>query len=277
MKGPSILFTMLKLLEANKSWMKTITTIASDIDGTLTDEDGHFSPELIQAFLLCQRIGIKVILVTGRPASWVQGMVEYLPVAGGIGENGGLYCPKEKEAPMKMLMTNESSLPNANWDAIEQAHLRRRQMFEKLLERYPQLYPTADCITRLTDFTFPIANLTHDDLEIINALCVANGYGFTYSSIHGHIKHPDQHKASGIQTVLTYVPELQAERHQVVTVGDSRNDQEMFDKSTFPNSVGVANIEKHLPSMSIHPAYVTTLPGAKGFCELIDYLVKNRN
>ncbi len=277
MKRPIILFTMLKLSDADHSWMKDITTIASDIDGTLTDEYGHFSAELIDAFILCQRVGIKVILVTGRPASWVQGMVEYLPVAGGIGENGGLYCPKDKEVSMKMLMTHDAFLPDVEWNSIECDRLHRRKMFETLLEKYPQLYPTADCVTRLTDFTFPIAGLSQDQLVGINTLCAKQGFGFTYSSIHGHIKNPNQHKASGIQRVLKYVPELQASPHQVVTVGDSRNDQEMFDSLLFPNSVGVANIVKHLPNMSIHPRYVTTSPGVKGFCELITDLVKNRD
>lgn len=100
--------------------------------------------------------------------------------------------------------------------------------------------------------------------------------GGTYSSIHGHIKDSRQHKASGILKTITLVPELQTVAEQVVTVGDSRNDQEMFDSRHFPYSVGVANIAKHLPGMVIKPTYVTTSSGVDGFCELIDALVKSR-
>ncbi len=257
-------------------WLQTIDTIATDVDGTLTDEHGHFSPELISAFLLCERYNIKVILVTGRPASWVQGMVEYLPVKGGIGENGGLYCPKKREAPMRLLMAEADNLPEISLDYVEATRKQRLAVFDLIRAQYPFLKPTGDCVTRLTDFTFPIDNLTASDLVSIEAICHDKNWGFTHSSIHGHIKDPNQHKASGILKTIRLVPELQTDAERVVTVGDSRNDQEMFDPSLFPHSVGVANITRHLPSMQVPPSYITTLPGVQGFCELIDHLVKNR-
>lgn len=260
----------------DSEWLRKITTIATDIDGTLTDEHGHFSEELIRAFLLCKQTGIKVILITGRPASWVQGMVEYFPVAGGIGENGGLYCPKQKEAPMRVLVGSNNDLPEVTLEYVERGRLARMAMFADLKLRFPQLRPTGDCVTRLTDFTFPLDNLSIEDLVLIESMCRAKSFGFTYSSIHGHIKDPDQHKASGILKLIQNVPELAASVEQIVTVGDSRNDQEMFDPQHFPYSVGVANIAKHLPHMHIHPAYVTAEPGVIGFCQLVDLLIESR-
>ncbi len=76
--------------------------------------------------------------------------------------------------------------------------------------------------------------------------------------------------------MIGLVPELRTSPARVVTVGDSRNDQEMFDPQHFPHSVGVANIERHLPSMQIQPSYVTVSPGVEGFRELIQALVKGR-
>ncbi len=269
---------MQPLAHAHKSdWLKDITTIATDIDGTLTNEDGHFSAELIRAFEVCLRASIRVLLVTGRPASWVQGMVEYLPVVGGIGENGGIYCPKQKEADMRLLMVDEATMPPVSLAAIEAGRLGRLKVFERLKEKYPQLVPTGDCVTRLTDFTFPLGNLSHTDLADIETICSSAGYGFTYSSIHGHIKHPDQHKASGILKTIRLVPELKATVEQVITVGDSRNDQEMFDHQLFPYSVGVANIARHVPHMAILPQFVTIQPGVLGFCELVEQLLAARS
>ncbi|MBI4836509.1 MAG: HAD hydrolase family protein [Candidatus Abawacabacteria bacterium] len=131
-------------------------------------------------------------------------------------------------------------------------------------------------MARLTDFTFPLEGLNYTDLIEIERLCQVNGWGFTYSSIHGHIKDPHQHKAAGIRKLIRLASELRTEAKQLITVGDSRNDQEMFDSSLFPYSVGVANIERHLNQMQYHPKYVTEAPGAAGFCELIAALVKNK-
>lgn len=257
-------------------WLAGIDTVATDVDGTLTDDNGHFTPGLVDAFLTCQRHGIRVILVTGRPASWVQGMVEYFPVAGGIGENGGLYCPKLREAPMRLLMTDADELPEISLDYVEKTSAERRRVFDLIRQQYPRLRPTGDCVTRLTDFTFPLDGLSAVDLVIINRICADNGWGFTYSSIHGHIKDPRQHKASGILKTIGLVPELKTIPTKVVTVGDSRNDQEMFAPKDFPHSVGVANIARHLPNMEIKPSYVTVSSGVEGFRELIHALVKGR-
>lgn len=269
---------MIKLADTGgESWLRGIDTVATDVDGTLTNLSGHFSAELIAAFEQCQRNNIRVLLVTGRPASWVQGMVEYLPVAGGIGENGGLYCPKEREAPMRLLTTDDDLLPEVTLEYVENTRRERLKMFALLRERYPHLRPTGDCVTRLTDFTFPIDGLVANDLQAIEAMCHAQGWGFTHSSIHGHIKDPRQHKASGISQVIKKISNLRTDPSRVVTVGDSRNDQEMFDPVHFPRSVGVSNIERHLPNMQVHPAYITILPGVQGFCELVTHLTRNRD
>lgn len=127
--------------------------------------------------MACQRVGIRVILVTGRPASWVQGMVEYLPVAGGIGENGGLYCSKAKEAPMQLLITDDSTLPEVSLEFVEKTKADRHRVFDLIKQQYPFLRPTGDCVTRLTDFTFPLVGLSSPDLVIIAHICAANGWG----------------------------------------------------------------------------------------------------
>ncbi|MBI4836510.1 MAG: HAD hydrolase family protein [Candidatus Abawacabacteria bacterium] len=123
---------MIKLGDAESRWMREINTVATDVDGTLTDASGHFSPDFIAALQLCQRNNIRVLLVTGRPAPWVQGMVEYLPVAGGIGENGGIFCPKEKEANMRLLVGDNDELPLLDWKKIEADRLARMAIFEIL-------------------------------------------------------------------------------------------------------------------------------------------------
>lgn len=70
--------------------LTNIRLVATDMDGTLTT-DGKFTAALLQALEDLTAHGIKVLIVTGRSAGWVSGLVSYLPVAGPIAENGNLF------------------------------------------------------------------------------------------------------------------------------------------------------------------------------------------
>jgi hydroxymethylpyrimidine pyrophosphatase-like HAD family hydrolase len=61
--------------------LRSIRLIATDIDGTLTVGQ-HFSSQLLIALEKLQAVGLPVLLVTGRSAGWVEGLANYLPVAG---------------------------------------------------------------------------------------------------------------------------------------------------------------------------------------------------
>ncbi len=76
--------------------LKDIRLIATDVDGTLTRHD-KFTPELLHAIDLINAKGVKLLLVTGRSAGWVSALNNYLPVAGAIAENGGLFFNESGE------------------------------------------------------------------------------------------------------------------------------------------------------------------------------------
>jgi HAD superfamily hydrolase (TIGR01484 family) len=73
----------------NQSTLSNIRLIASDVDGTLT-QNGKFSSDFISTLLDLQSAGIKVLLVTGRSTGWVNALVNYLPVEGAIAESSSL-------------------------------------------------------------------------------------------------------------------------------------------------------------------------------------------
>ena len=78
------------LFSLNNINLSDIHLIASDVDGTLT-QNGKFSSNFISTLQDLQSSGIKVLLVTGRSAGWVSALVNYLPVIGAIAENGGIF------------------------------------------------------------------------------------------------------------------------------------------------------------------------------------------
>src|ERR687886_2778749 len=75
--------------------------MAPDMDGTLTQQ-GKFTASLLQALEDLSAADIPVLIVTGRSAGWVSGLVTYLPVVGAIAENGGLFYPADSANPVAL-------------------------------------------------------------------------------------------------------------------------------------------------------------------------------
>ena len=71
------------LFSLNDIDLSDIRLIASDVDGTLT-QNRKFSSDFISTLLDLKSAGIKVLLVTGRSAGWVNALVNYLPIEGAI-------------------------------------------------------------------------------------------------------------------------------------------------------------------------------------------------
>ena len=81
-------------------------------------------------------------------------------------------------------------------------------------------------------------------------------------------------RTAKLQVMRQYFPQFTLE--QVVTVGDSPNDESLFNPSYFNHSVGVANVRDYANQMQHQPTYITSAAEGKGFCELAAYLLKNK-
>ena len=249
------------LLNLNQADLSDIRLIASDVDGTLT-RNGKFSSDFISTLLDLQSSGIKVLLVTGRSAGWVSALVNYLPVSGAIAENGGVFLQADGQKDLL------SSVPN-----LSRHRILLENTFHHIKQLFPNLLTSADNQFRITDWTFDVDNLSADDIQAISAQCDLMGWSFTYSNVQCHIKPLSQDKATGLLSVLKkYFPELNSQ--QVLTVGDSPNDEAMFDPALFPISVGVANVRHYQDKMLHLPKYVTEASEFAGFSELAKLLLQ---
>ena len=249
------------ILKAAQNCWQNISLIATDMDGTLTKE-GKFTSDLLEILEEIAKTEIDIIIVTGRSAGWVDAVANYLPIQGAIAENGGLFY-------------NNQSLTSKLIREIEDIDLHRQQLaqiFSLVQERFPHIKESRDNRFRLTDWTFDVAGLTTTELEEISNICWQEGWSLTYSTIQCHIKHAVQNKAIALQQVLSqHFPQLQPE--QIVTVGDSPNDQSLFDASKFPLSVGVANVLHYKEQLQHQPTYITSKPEVEGFRELVELLI----
>ncbi len=246
----------------SKVAFEKVRLVATDMDGTLTVK-GQFEPSLLQAFDRLRSHNIEVMIVTGRSAGWVSGLVNYLPVVGAIAENGGLYISKHNLEPV--------ILPDIPQMAAHRDRLAN--LFDKLKKRYPNLRPALDNPFRITDWTFDIDGLSEDDIAWLQkTACAEPTMGFTYSNVQCHLKIERQNKAAGLTKVLQQqFPQLTPA--EVVTVGDSPNDESLFDPGQFPCSVGVANVAHYLSVLAHQPSYITKAAEGAGFIELVDGLI----
>lgn len=249
------------LQKTDSSFWQNIKLIATDMDGTLTQK-GKFTSDLIATLEDLARANTPVLIVTGRSAGWVSGLVNYLPIAGAIAENGGLFYPAGNEEAIALT-------PISN-------RLQHRQelgaVFQKLQQYVPQIRESSDNRFRITDWTFDVQGLSIEQLDRLSTICQELGWGFTYSNVQCHIKPLNQDKAIGLLQVLQnywqYTPE------QVLTVGDSPNDESLFNPKYFPFSVGVANALEYADRLKYQPAYITQANEGQGFCELARKILK---
>ncbi len=243
--------------------LQSIRLIATDMDGTLTRR-GKFTADLLRSLDSLTAVGVPVVIVTGRSAGWVNGVVSYLPIAGAIAENGGLYYPGDTEpellVPIASVATHRQKLG---------------QMFRALQQEFPQIHEASDNRFRLTDWTFGVEGLCLEELQTMGDRCLAQGWGFTYSTVQCHIKSLEQDKATALLRVLqTHFLGITPE--QILTIGDSPNDESLFNGDRFPHSIGVANVLHYGDRLTYQPTYVTTAAEVDGFCEITQLAIKNR-
>ena len=240
------------------SCLPKIRLIATDMDGTLTRQ-GKFSATLLQSLEALVEANIAVVVVTGRSAGWVNAVQTYLPIAGAIAENGGLYFSSQTP----QFLTSIS---------VTQHRQQLEQTFQYLKRQFPWLQESADNAFRLTDWTFDVKGLSPIQLQQLSDLCQQQGWSFTYSTVQCHIKPLQQNKACGLLQVLKqYFGQLTV--HEIITVGDSPNDQSLFNIDQFPISVGVANVLHYIQQLTYQPAYVTTKAEGEGFDELVQLIL----
>ena len=249
---------------SNYCW-QDIRLIVTDMDGTLTQEE-KFDAKLFHILRRLAAARIDVLITTGRSAGWVQAIATYLPVAGAIAENGGLLYWNHHPQPQLI----------SEIDNIAQHRQKLQRVFQLLQDKFPQIQESVDNQFRLSDWTFDVENLNRAELEQINLFCQSEGYGFTYSTIQCHIKPTYQDKAYGLSKVIPeYFPTIKPT--EMITIGDSPNDESMFNQAQFPLSVGVANVLQYCDHLQYLPAHITSKSEGEGFCELAELIIKHQS
>ncbi|MDO9284436.1 MAG: HAD family hydrolase, partial [Aquabacterium sp.] len=118
------------------------------------------------------------------------------------------------------------------------------------------------------------AHLDATRIARVVAVMQAHGLTATVSSIHVNGWIGAHGKPSGARWAVEQALGQAFVAGDWVYVGDSTNDQAMFE--ALPLSVGVANIARFVPQLRAFPGYVTPGERGRGFAELADALLAAR-
>ena len=268
---------MKPLAELRPGTWPALHGVLTDIDDTLTT-DGAITPDALAALGRLKAAGLHVIAITGRPVGWSEPFALAWPLDAIVAENGAVALVKFDQDGLQRPSSEREQLQK--WyqqdAATRAAHFARMQQVLARIEATVAGARRAQaCLGRETDIAIGHGEFSHRPQTAIDQ-CVqvmrAAGMNATVSSIHINGWFGAHNKLEGARWIIRQLlgRELDAELDRWVYVGDSTNDQLMFQH--FPHSVGVANIARFVPQLSHLPRYVTRAERGAGFAELVAHL-----
>lgn len=261
--------------------------VLTDIDDTLTT-DGAITADALAALADLKAAGLHVIPITGRPVGWSVPFARQWPVDAIVAENGAVALRRSGSGSTGAPAghgTGTSSIDGLDklyqQDAATREHnyARMQQVAQRVLREVPGTSLAKDSPGRETDIAIDHSEFTHlPQASIDEAVRImrAEGMNATVSSIHINAWFGAHNKLEGARWIVRTLlgRDLDAEKEQWVYVGDSTNDELMFE--FFPHSVGVANIRRFETQLRCRPRYVTQGERGAGFAEVVRAVLGGR-
>jgi HAD superfamily hydrolase (TIGR01484 family) len=247
----------------------TLRGVFSDIDDTLTHE-GVVVPAAYAALERARAAGLRVVLVTGRPAGWAEVLASLWPVDAAIAENGGIAYLKRGRALERVYF--------APGDPADDAR-RLAALADDILARFPFARRSEDTGLRITDVAFDVGEhqqLTPTEIDAITGRSRELGARTLVSSVHAHacFHAADKAQMAARVAALLWGEPAADVASRYAFLGDSPNDQAAF--AFFDHAIGVANVARYAAVLTPPPRYVTPSPGGHGFAEALDVILDAR-
>jgi HAD superfamily hydrolase (TIGR01484 family) len=251
---------------------RPLVGLFTDVDDTLTD-GGVLMEEARAGLQSLADDGLPVVAITGRPVGWSERFLAgpgRAPLTALVAENGAVALLPDAAEPAGWRKLYQQ-------DAATRARhqVRLQAVLAEIEATVPGARRSADSAGRETDIA-----IDHAEAARLDAASVARVVGLmrergltaTVSSIHVNGWIGAHHKAQGARWIvdLLWGRDLLAERDLWVVVGDSTNDEGLFE--LLPHSVGVANIARFWPQLRHRPRFVTAAARGSGVAELVPVL-----
>ena len=263
---------------------RNIIGVFTDIDDTLTTH-GAISADALQALVDLKNAGLHVIPITGRPVGWGESFARTWPVDALVAENGGVAWMVKKNAencnkigikPSYLLPKMLSKVYQTSALIRSENSVRMAKIANLVTSQKAGVEISQDSSGRETDLAFDyneFANISPETVQQVVELLQSQGMETTVSSIHIHGCFGYFDKWTGAQWIIRelFQRELADELEKWVFVGDSGNDQAMFQH--FTHSVGVANLQRFEAQLTYLPRYITPSERGAGFAEVARAIV----
>ena len=258
------------LAELDADRLRAARGVLTDIDDTLT-RDGAIEPEALAALHALVAGGVPVIAITGRPTGWSEPFALAWPVTAIVAENGGVMLRRDAAGGLRRDFATDA--------VTRDLHGRRLQACAAaVLAEVPGARLATDSAGRLTDIAIDHSEFSHlGEAQIAQVVAVMQRHGLTatVSSIHVNGWLGDHSKWTAAQWAVEQVLGVAFEPAQWLYVGDSTNDQLMFER--VPMSVGVANIARFVPHLAVLPRFVCPGERGVGFAQVAAALMAARS
>lgn len=250
-----------------------IRFVLADVDETIST-NGKILPEAYSALWDLFSAGIIVVPITGRSAGWADHIARFWPVGGVVGENGAFYFYMHDGKLHKRFYFNP-----AEFEVVKE---EMNAIRDEILTKYPQLGIASDQPYRefdlAIDYCEDVPRASWDVINDVVQIFHAHGAQAKISSIHVNGWFGEFNKLKMTRIFLEEQYNLDFnnpnERSTAIFIGDSPNDQPMFE--FFAESVGVANILHFWSRLEYRPKYVCSAPSGKGFQEFVQELLRKR-
>jgi len=257
-----------------------IAGVFTDIDDTLTTE-GAITSDALAAIASLKAAGLHVIPITGRPVGWSEPFAAAWPVDAIVAENGAVALVADHDQNALQRNQNAGSVLSKLYQQDAETRARNYARMQAVLAQIEHEVPGArratDSAGRECDIAIDHSEFVHLPQATIDQVVErmrAAGMHATVSSIHINGWFGDHNKLEGARWIVRKLlgRDLDAEMDRWVYVGDSTNDQLMFER--FAHSVGVANIARFVPQLRHRPRYVTPGERGAGFAEVARAILK---
>ena len=271
---------------------RAITGVLTDIDDTLTSA-GAITSDALAALHALKAAGLPVIAITGRPVGWSEPFALAWPIEAIVAENGAVALFRSAVRPEMPCISDQITLkPNTDGrrqlsKLYQQSEPVRRENFARMqqvaarvLREVPGAQLARDSAGRETDIAIDHSEFTAlagEQIAQTLQIMRSEGLNATVSSIHINGWFGAHNKWQGARWAVRELlaRDLDAESSQWVFIGDSTNDELMFE--ALPNSVGVANVRRFEAQLTHLPRYITQAERGAGFAEVARALLAARD
>lgn len=231
-----------------------IKAVATDIDGTLTDQNRRISLKGIDALRLLEKNGIKVILVSSNIFPVVSALAKYIGVSG-------------------LIIAESGAVIGYPWQPIEiiKRHYDKAKVIEVLKElgfkpNYANEFTLVDLQFRRTDISKELTEREITEKLKANGI---NGIKVYDSGFAVHIVPKSVDKGSALSKALKI---LDLTPEEVIIVGDGKNDIPMF--SVAKISMAPANAVDELKKIA---TIVYDKPNGEALYELAVLIINRKS